>query len=535
MQGLLEFQGRLSRSDKRPANPGSYCLQFQLHGQPRDSKRDKVHWEEVIEVVDVAPGGFFRVVLGRKTAFEESMFGRGIRWMSIRVVRSGSLDDEHAARVPIVGSEVRLYGRLERVTASLDALAERLDNLLHTSPKVKKFESRLDNASDALNGVHSRLVSLESGTETAAIVRRVEGLLSRLDEVDRDDGRLDRIEDELFDLIGSDGDVVDLNERMDRLEGKAPELIAALKRREKEAPEQLRIEELKRHLEAARLQIASLSERIEVLGKQGPKKSKKAVAVDPEALGLVKRSGDAMTGGLVINRGGLDVLSGGVNCRGATVTTLEASNVIKSPKMIAESFELRGDFTVDSASRTVQVRAIEGRQASARRDGALHLNGRGGAEVVIGNDSSAKGATVHGTIRTDGLVAHTTGGMAQLFHATGALTAGDVVRVNDSGERVVRVRRLADERVMGVITDEPGVLLGGEPRTGVVVVAVTGVVSARVDASNRAVKVGDLLVASGTAGHACAVEGPVPGTVLGKALAPLEKGKSVIPVLLGGG
>ena len=106
-----------------------------------------------------------------------------------------------------------------------------------------------------------------------------------------------------------------------------------------------------------------------------------------------------MTGGLTINRGGLDVLSGGVTCRGAQVTTLEASNVIKAPKILADALELRGDLTVDSATRAMQVRFLEGRQASARRDGALHLNGRGGAEVVIGNEDAAKGTDVHGSVR----------------------------------------------------------------------------------------------------------------------------------------
>ena len=123
--------------------------------------------------------------------------------------------------------------------------------------------------------------------------------------------------------------------------------------------------------------------------------------------------------------------------------------------------------------------------------------------------------------------------MAQVFHATGALSAGDVVRVNDSGERVVRVRKQADRRVMGVITDTPGVLLGGESRTGVVVVAVTGVVSCRVEAKDMPIKAGDLLIASSEGGHACAATDPDPGTVLGKALAPLDKGAGVIPVLLG--
>jgi hypothetical protein len=155
--------------------------------------------------------------------------------------------------------------------------------------------------------------------------------------------------------------------------------------------------------------------------------------------------------------------------------------------------------------------------------------------VVIGNKASGKGVDVHGSIRADTVVAQTSGGVAQLFRATSVLTSGDVVRVNDAGERVVRVRKLADPRILGVVTDQPGVQLGGEVRTGFVVVAVTGVVVARVDASQYPVKVGDLLVASGTSGHAEVGENAAPGTVLGKAMAPLEKGVGMIPVLLGGG
>ena len=159
--------------------------------------------------------------------------------------------------------------------------------------------------------------------------------------------------------------------------------------------------------------------------------------------------------------------------------------------------------------------------------------GGGGAEVVVGNETSAKGAQIHGAVRATSLVSYGTGGLAQVFHATGALSAGDVVRVNDSGERVVRVRKVGDPRVMGVITDAPGVVLGGEARTGVVVVAVGGVVSCRVEANGRSIRAGDLLIASGESGHARAADDPAPGTVLGKALAPLEKGSGVIPVLLG--
>jgi hypothetical protein len=534
MQGLFEFHGRLQRSDKRPANPGTYALQFQLHGQPRVSQRDKLYWEEVLDKVEVAPGGFFRVVLGKQTAVEPGVFSRGVRWMSVRVLRAGTLDEESGCRVPVVGQSMRLYSAISKLEARLLGADERLNSFVTSAPKVEQFQTRVNRISEAVEGLRSRLGFLEGGTEQKSIIRRVEALTNRLDDVDREDGRIDKLELELDDLVGPDGDVVDLNERMDRVEGHAPELIAALRVRERDAPQQARLHDLRGQIDAIGVQLAEMKDAIVVLTDAGSKKKAGADA-NTGALAAVKRTGDAMTGGLVIKRGGLEVLSGGVVCRGATVTTLEASNLVRSPKMLTDSFELRGDFTVDSASRSLQVRVIEGRKASARRDGALHLNSRGGAEVVVGNAAAAKGLAVFGTVRSDTLVARSVGGVAQLFHATGNLSAGDVVRVNDTGDRVARIRKKGDPRVMGVITDNPGVLLGGEPRTGFVVVSVTGVVDCRVEATDRPIQAGDLLVGSGLAGHACAVESPERNAVLGKALAPLAKGKGVIAVLLGGG
>ena len=532
MQGLLEFHGRLSRSDKRPANPGNYRLQFQLHGQARASQRDKIYWEEVLDTVDVAPGGFFRVVLGRKVPIDGSMFSRGARWMSVRVVRGGTLDEENNKRVPVVGNSFSLSKSLTKTNDKVEALEQRLEQVSSSSPKVDQFQTRLNRIVEALEAVAGRLVPLEEGVELKAVVRRVEALTDRLDEVDKDEGRLDRLELEMEDIVGPDGDVVDLTERMDRIEGQAPDLLRTLRQRERDRPDPVSTEELQAKVATLAAELKSVYQSLEAL-EAASAKAPDFGELDAATVGAVSKSGDSMTGGLTINRGGLDVLSGGVSCRGATVTTLEASNIIKAPKMLVDAMELRGDFTVDSASRSMQVRMIEGRQASARRDGALHLNSRGGAEVVIGNQDAAKGAHVHGAVRADTLVAHGTGGVAQVFHATGALSTGDVVRVNDSGERVVRVRKHGDRRIMGVITDTPGVLLGGESKTGVVVVAVTGVVSCRVEAKEGPIKAGDLLIASAEAGHACVANDPEPGTVLGKALAPLEKGTGVIPVLLG--
>ena len=125
MQGRFEFHGRLCRSDKRPANPGVYHLQFQLHGQPRDSQRDKLYWEEVIEKVEVVPGGFYRVVLGQTVPVDPATFSRGVRWMSVRVVRAGKLDEEHGVRIPMIGHSFRLYSSLGKLGAREKHIVQR--------------------------------------------------------------------------------------------------------------------------------------------------------------------------------------------------------------------------------------------------------------------------------------------------------------------------------------------------------------------------------------------------------------------------
>ena len=82
-------------------------------------------------------------------------------------------------------------------------------------------------------------------------------------------GRLDSVELELEDIVGPDGDVVDLNERMDRLEGKAPELIKTLKAREKRGAEPLELGPLKQRVDALQTKLEAFGE---TLGKAAAKK-----------------------------------------------------------------------------------------------------------------------------------------------------------------------------------------------------------------------------------------------------------------------
>jgi hypothetical protein len=535
MHGLLEFHGRLSRSDKRPANPGSYSLLFQLHGHSRSgAKRDKVYWEETLHEVEIAPGGFYRVVLGRAEQVPPKIFSTGPRWMSVQVIRSGRLDVEHNLRIPVLGHELLSQVESEKVTVRLDKLEASLESMSGSTTRVDVFHTKFRRILEAVEALEERTAEVEDPTTTDALIRRLEALTTRLDEVDRDEGRLDKLELELEDLVGPDGDVVDMNARMDRVEASAPELISALRERERHAPRQRELTDVLEELERALATVKALELRLFALGERvGAGLSTKP---SPEEIGALRRSGDVMTGGLTINRGGLQVLSGGISCRGASVTTLEASKQIKAPKAIVDGIELRGDLTVDSAQRALQVRYIEGRKSSARRDGALHLNGRSGGDVVVGTAASGGGLQVHGVVQAPQLSSSTGSCLAQLFESAGDLSAGDVVRVNDDGTKVQRVRKADDPRIIGVVSDSPGMLLGGPIRSGAVSVAISGVVLCRVDASVQPVVAGDLLVASRMVGHACRPAAvAAPGALLGKALAPLAGGQGLVPVLLGRG
>lgn len=158
---------------------------------------------------------------------------------------------------------------------------------------------------------------------------------------------------------------------------------------------------------------------------------------------------------------------------------------------------------------------------------------------VTGSARVTQNLSVTGDI-TGATVSATYQDVAEWVPSVERLQAGTVV-VLDGGRsnHVVASGRAYDTSVAGVISAEPGIILGvsGE---GKVKVATTGRVRVKVDATRGAVRVGDLLVTSDVAGVAMRsvpVElGGValhrPGTIIGKALEPLEKGVGEILVLL---
>lgn len=130
--------------------------------------------------------------------------------------------------------------------------------------------------------------------------------------------------------------------------------------------------------------------------------------------------------------------------------------------------------------------------------------------------------------------------MAEWVDSSQELSAGTVV-ILDPGKsnQVIASTQSYDSRVAGVISLRPGLALG-ERGEGRVLVATTGRVKVKVDASNGPIKIGDLLVTSdktGLAMKSIPVElGGVrihrPGTLIGKALEPLAGGTGEILVLL---
>lgn len=96
-----------------------------------------------------------------------------------------------------------------------------------------------------------------------------------------------------------------------------------------------------------------------------------------------------------------------------------------------------------------------------------------------------------------------------------------------------------DTAVAGVVSAQPGLLLGeGSPSKEMI--ATTGRVYVHATAANGAIGVGDLLVTSSESGMAMRSE-PIdvggvkihrPGTLIGKALEPLQLGDGEILVLL---
>ena len=150
------------------------------------------------------------------------------------------------------------------------------------------------------------------------------------------------------------------------------------------------------------------------------------------------------------------------------------------------------------------------------------------------------GVNVTGDVTVTGNINAKYQDVAEWVASVQKLAAGTVVVLDpERSNHVLASNTSYDTAVAGVVSERPGLTLG-EAGEGKVLVATTGRVKVRVDATRAPIKIGDLLVTGDQPGVAMKSE-PValggrrihaPGTIIGKALEPLVGGKGEILVLL---
>jgi hypothetical protein len=171
--------------------------------------------------------------------------------------------------------------------------------------------------------------------------------------------------------------------------------------------------------------------------------------------------------------------------------------------------------------------------ASEGGPGLLGISWGGLAGQFYGDVRISKNLTVDGDLFLPGA------DCAELFAVVDQIEPGDVLVIDRDGA-LRRSDTSYDKRVAGVVSGagrlRPGMLLDsgnvGSHRS--CPIALIGKVYCKVDARPHPIEVGDLLTTSMTAGHAMKAANPSDafGTVLGKALADLDTGVGLLPILV---
>lgn len=174
---------------------------------------------------------------------------------------------------------------------------------------------------------------------------------------------------------------------------------------------------------------------------------------------------------------------------------------------------------------------IHARQANPSSDGAAifaeHVSGKTAGffkgNVIVTGDVSFPGADC-----------------AEDFTIADAIPAepGTVMVLGHDGALVPcggAYQRTAVGVVAGALAHGPGIIMGRRGSSeGRQPIALVGTVFCKADAAYGAIAIGDMMTTSPTPGHAMRAEDPMRafGAVIGKAMAPLNEGTGLIPILI---
>jgi hypothetical protein len=268
-----------------------------------------------------------------------------------------------------------------------------------------------------------------------------------------------------------------------------------------------------------------------------------AAFTNPDAAGIVT---------LYLN--GVNGASGSsINAMGASYTA-QPNTANSAGSLALMNYEAGGLSLTSSNTTTGNVRIYTGGSGSGNERMRVVANGNVGIGTqtptaklhVQGDIVASAGITSNGAIFASGNIS--AGGtifakyqdVAEWVPSTTDLAPGTVVVLNpDKDNEVMASAHPYDTAVAGVVSAQPGLILGVGSDTKEQI-ATSGRVLVRVDARNAPVHVGDLLVTSDMPGTAMRSQ-PIdlgghkihqPGTIIGKALQPLESGVGEILVLL---
>ncbi len=141
----------------------------------------------------------------------------------------------------------------------------------------------------------------------------------------------------------------------------------------------------------------------------------------------------------------------------------------------------------------------------------------------------------NGDVKADGSFSSPAADFAELLPGREGLEPGDVLAIDVDGKLMKSVEAY-QASVIGVYSTKPAFLGGSateDQDTGLVPLAVVGVVPVKASAENGPIRPGDMLVASSTRGHAMRAGRRLElGRVIGKALGRLESGTGMVSMLV---
>jgi len=169
-------------------------------------------------------------------------------------------------------------------------------------------------------------------------------------------------------------------------------------------------------------------------------------------------------------------------------------------------------------------------------DATLKIGGDGQAGQIVMFDATGRDTLIVDGAQGDIVLENAD--CAEEFDVVDDELEPGTVLVIDEGSVLRASRHPYDSRAAGVVAGaagcRPGIVLGHRRHGPRVRVALAGRTYCKVDARPAPIALGSLLTTSTTRGHAmCAVDrASAFGAVLGKALAPLESGLGLIPILV---